>query len=231
MKKVFASGLIIYLFFSFGHLVAQDCGVYFSSQKGMKIEMVSYDKKDKATAIIKYELIDVKPVADGTALTFSNETYDTKGKLLAKGESTGKCVGSDYYTDIRNLNSEMIPKSADIKMSVTGEQLIYPANLAVGDQLKDASLNVKSGFEGGLTIMNLTANIVDRKVEGFETVETPAGKFDCVKITYTMNMKFMGNRTIKGVEYLAKGIGVVKTEQFDDKDKKVSSLLVTKIEK
>jgi len=46
-----------------------------------------------------------------------------------------------------------------------------------------------------------------------------------------MNMKFMGNRTIKGVEYLAKGIGVVKTEQFDDKDKKVSSLLVTKIEK
>jgi hypothetical protein len=41
-------------------------------------------------------------------------------------------------------------------------------------------------------------------VEGMETVETPVGKFYCLKISYDIDMKFMGDRSCKTVEYLAK---------------------------
>ena len=225
--------ILLFLALLTGHIAvrAQDCGGYFAFRKGLKFELTSYDKKDKPAALLKYQVIDYKPVNGGTSLAFSSETYDPKGKLLAKGESFGKCIDGNYYTDVRNISSDMIPKAANLRMDITGDQLTYPAKLSVGDQLKDANITVKSSLESGMTLMTLTANITDRQVAGMETVDTPAGRFDCVKITYTMNVRLMGNRTLKGTEYLAKGIGVVKSEQVNEKGQKQSSMMLTKLEK
>ncbi|RYU96337.1 TapB family protein [Emticicia agri] len=230
MKKTLSLLFAFAMLFHSYLLTAQDCGGYFAFKKGMKVEMTSYDKKDKPTVTTKYEVIDYKPIDGGISMAFAHEAYDAKGKLLSKSESTGKCVGGDYYTDIRNITSDAMPKSPDMKVTVTGDQMVYPRDLKVGDILKDASINVKTGFEGGMTLMNMNANITNRKVEAYETIETPAGKFECAKITYTMNMKFMGNRTLKCVEYLAKGVGMVKTEQFDEKGNRQAYMVVTKIE-
>lgn len=210
---------------------AQNCNEYFSFKKGMKIEMASYDKKDKLTATVKYEIIDYKPAGSGMTLVMSTATYDGKGALLAKGDAMGKCENGIYYADVRNITSDMMPKSADVKVDITGEQLVYPPNLKVGDKLKDASIKVETGMASGMKLMSMTANIGDRQVAGFETIETPAGKFECAKITYTLNMKFLGNRTMNGVEYLAKGVGVVKSETYDSKGKKQSSMVLNKLEK
>jgi hypothetical protein len=165
------------------------------------------------------------------ALVFANETYDDKGKLLAKSTVNGKCENGTFYADARSLSAEMIPQSADFEVSVTGDQMAYPNILKTGDKLKDASVNVKSTMKSaGMTLMNKTFNITDRTVEGFETVETPAGKFECAKIAYTISFKLMGTRTTKSVEYIAKGVGMVKSEQFDEKGRKQSSVLLTKLE-
>lgn len=224
---------LLFLALLTGHLAvnAQDCGSYFSFRKGLKLELTSYDKKDKPAALIKYEVLDYKPVDGGTSFVFSTATYDPKGALLAKGESFGKCSGGNYYTDVRNISSEMIPKAANMTVDITGDQLVYPAMLTAGDKLPDASISVKSGMEGGMTLMTIKANIINRQVVGPETVVTPAGTFACVKISYVMTMRFMGNRTLNGVEYVAEGVGVVKSEQTDDKGRKQSSTLLTKLEK
>ncbi|MBA4851197.1 hypothetical protein [Emticicia sp. BO119] len=230
MKKILSFLSSFVLLFNTYSIFAQDCGGYFAFKKGMKVEMTSYDRKDKPTVTTRYEVIDYKPADGGVSMVFAHEVYDAKGKLISKSESVGKCIGGDYYTDIRNISSDVMPKSPDMKITVTGDQMIYPGDLKVGDNLKDASINVKTGFEGGMTIMNMNANITNRKVEAYETVETPAGKFDCAKITYTMNMKFMGNRTMKCAEYIAKGVGLVKSEQFDEKGNRQNFMVVTKIE-
>lgn len=230
MKKIYSILFALAILVNSGLTFAQDCGGYFNFKKGMKVEMTSYDKKDRPTVMTRYEVTDYKPVEGGMSLAFTHEVYDAKGKLLSKSESTGKCIGGDYHTDIRNISGDMMPKSQDVKVTVTGDQMVYPRDLKVGDNLKDASINVKTGFEGGMTLMNMNANITNRKVEAYETIETPAGKFDCAKLTYTMNMRFMGNRTLKCTEYLAKGVGLVKTEQFDEKGNRQTYMVVTKIE-
>lgn len=227
MKKTLTLFFILTLLFLTSK--AQDCSIYFPFKKGIKAEMSNYDKKDKLITTAKYEVTNNESIAGGTLITFSNETYDAKGKLLAKSDLSAKCINGDYYTDIKAISSDMIPRSSDISVSVTGDQMVYPASMKVGDVLKDASINVKSSM-GSMTIMNMTATIVNRKVEGNETIETPAGKFDCLKITYTLNMKLMGSRTMQGVEYLAKGVGVVKQETYDEKGAKQSTLLLTKLE-
>lgn len=231
MKKTFILNTLVVFCFCVINLKAQDCSSYFSFQKGMKIEMTSYDKKDKVSVLLKYEILDYKNTGNAMTLTIKNETYDAKGKLIVKGESSGTCKNGEYFADLRNIATDMIPKTADLQMEYSGDQLVYPANLKEGQQLKDASVTMKASMAGGMTLMNVTANILDRKVAGFETIETPAGKFECAKITYTMKVKFMGNRTLSCSEYLAKGIGVVKSEQFDDKGKKQTTMMLTKLEK
>jgi hypothetical protein len=228
MKKTLS--LLFCLLVSLSTLKAQDCSIYFPFKKGIKAEMSNFDKKDKLITTAKYEVTNNESIAGGTLITFSNETYDAKGKLLAKSDLSAKCIKGDYYTDIKAISSEMIPRSSDISVSVTGDQMVYPANMKIGDVLKDASINVKSSM-GSMTIMNMTANVINRKVESAETIETPAGKFDCLKIIYTINMKLMGSRTMQGVEYLAKGVGVVKQESYDEKGVKQSTMVLTKLEK
>jgi hypothetical protein len=231
MKK---SLTFVFLFcVGFSAAFSQDCNSgYFAFKKGTKMQLTSYDKKDKVTATINYEVKDAQPVSGGMKVMFANETYDAKGNLLSKGDVSGQCVNGEFMTDVRNISSDMMPKTADMEVIVSGDQLVYPHALTAGQKLKDASINVKSSMKSmGMTLMNMTINITDRKVEGFESVETPAGKFDCVKISYITNFKLMGNRTAKSVEYVAKGVGMVKSEQYDDKDRKMSSLVLTKLEK
>jgi hypothetical protein len=208
---------------------AQNCNTYFAFKKGGKFEITSYDKKDKPAAVLRYTVTEAKPVSGGLAVDLDVETLDAKGRQIAKAQSSGKCVGGTYFTDIRNFASDQMPVNADMKVTVTGDQLAYPANLSAGDKLKDASINAKTQM-GGMTLMNMDMTISNRQVAGNETVTTPAGTFDCVKLTYTIQMKLMGNRTLTATEWLAPGAGVVKTEQYDDKGRKVGSSLLTKRE-
>lgn len=229
MKKI----LFLLIFFCSYQLLAQECSEYFKLSKGMKIEMVSYDKKDKPVATVKTEVVDMKPVNGGMLLVLDSQTFDTKGRLLAKGQASGKCNKGDYITDVRNISSDMIPKAADIKVNIDGDKMVYPAGMKVGDKLPDAAINITSTLASGMNLMSISATIANRKVESLETVETPAGKFDCLKITYAMNtkMKLLGSKSMICTEYLAKGVGVVKQEQFDEKGKKQSSMMLTKLEK
>jgi len=59
--------------------------------------------------------------------------------------------------------------------------------------------------------------VFERKVEAKEKITTPAGSWDCYKISFKskMRMKTAGIGipiNIEGVEYFAPGFGIVKTE-------------------
>ena len=66
--------------------------------------------------------------------------------------------------------------------------------------------------------MKIKMDIIDRKVEAMETITTPAGTFETYKITSKSIMKNqMGiSMTFEfdNVEWLAKEVGVVKSESF-----------------
>lgn len=53
-----------------------------------------------------------------------------------------------------------------------------------GQQLKDASFTME--MTGPLPV-TISSNITNRKVEALEKVTTPAGTFDCVKVSYDLN--------------------------------------------
>jgi hypothetical protein len=209
-----------------------DCNGYFAHKVGTKMEMTIYDKKEKPSSFLKYAVTKNTSIAGGTDISYSNEVFDKKNKSIAKTEYSIKCQGGQFITELRNFISQSSPTSPDMEVSITGDKVLYPHKLVAGQVLPDAKVEVKTGMKGGMTLMTINTSITNRKVEGFETIETPAGKFECVKISYNFESKMtLGKLKGSCTEYLAKGVGVVKSENFDKNGKKTDSNVLTKLEK
>ncbi len=238
-SKVFVLVLFFSSFFSLNSTLSlaqsqetKDCNGYFAYQTGTKMELTMYDKKDKVSTVLKYQVEKSTPTTNGIDVFFSNQTYDNKGKLVVKGDFDMQCKDGQIYADVRNIASDIAP-AADAEVSITGDKLTYPHNLTAGQKLDDVNCQIKQTMSGsGMTLLTVTMNITNRKVEGFETITTPAGTFECVKISYDYDTKVaFVKKQGRSVEYLAKGVGLVKVESFDKKGKKESSQLLTKLEK
>jgi hypothetical protein len=91
----------------------------------------------------------------------------------------------------------------------------YPANMKVGDHLKDATLDMNIDNQGMKQNVNMVTT--DRTVVGKESITTSAGTWDCYKITFNskITIKTMGIGmpfNFEGTEWFAPGFGIVKTE-------------------
>jgi len=113
-----------------------------------------------------------------------------------------------------------------MEMSVEGGNLEMPWKLKAGDMLKDGDLKM-SFSSGGTTMMNMTTSITNRKVEAVENVTTPAGTYECYKISYEIATKMMINIKMKGVEWYAKNVGLVKSESYSTDGKLMGSTVLS----
>ncbi len=208
-----------------------DCNGYFAYNAGTKMEITLYDKKDKITSVLKYEVKKNTPTATGADFLFYNEHFDDNGKLLTKADYDVVCKNGQVFCDVRNIFASFANITANAEVEITGDKLIYPHDLKAGQTLPNADMNLKSSMNG-LAILSVNMKLTNRKVEGFETVQTPAGKFECVKISYDNDIKMtLMKRQGRTTEYLAKGVGIVKSETFDAKGKKTNSQMLTKLQR
>ncbi len=115
-----------------------------------------------------------------------------------------------------------------------GYAMLLPSMPNVGDKLKCGTIadNSKNLFGG---TVKLKAEYTDFYVDGTETVTTPAGTFDCIRL----KGKVFEEKSAYKVKYqntwwLARGVGFVKYEMLnvDDKDPKVpTTILLNKLER
>jgi hypothetical protein len=131
-----------------------------------------------------------------------------------------KCTGGVMMMDIKTF----IPSAQQEQMGTGeggGEAFIeYPANMKEGRCLKDASFSMDFKSAGGIG-GHISLEMTKRKVESKETVTTPAGTWDCYKITYHSKMVFKIGIGIPMntdvTEWYAPGFGTVKTESGSGK--------------
>jgi hypothetical protein len=121
---------------------------------------------------------------------------------------------------MRSMMSEDQMKSfQNMEVKITGDMLDIPSNPIAGQKLKDGTLNIALSSEGGPAFMNTTITITNRKVEGIETITTPAGTFECVKISYDVETKMLFTIHTHAVEWYAKNTGMVRSENYNSKGK------------
>ena len=210
-----------------------DCDGYFPLQKGLTYETTSYNKKDKAEAIVSYTITDSKIIENGVIATYDMTTSDMNGNPGMELVFDAKCQNGKYYINMENLYAQLGSQYEDMGMEITISDgiAVIPNDLSVGDKLEDAVMlmNIKSDFMN----MEMTITTFDRHISGQETFTTSAGTFDCMILSQKTSVK-VGKTltaTTSSKEWLAKGVGNVKSESYDKKGKLESYSLLTKFSK
>ncbi|HEV2352891.1 MAG TPA: hypothetical protein VGR89_01500 [Puia sp.] len=232
MKKL---ALLPFLLFLATASWCQDCSHYLLLQNNKTVETTIYNKKNEPIGKRVSTVSNVTNNGGVTSATINTQMFDKKGNSTGTSTSTLKCTGGAFQLDMKM----MLPEGQAEKMSsakVTGGEGIveYPAGMKAGDTLKSANLvlsnsNLPPPPAGGAPGpppppifggSNLSMVIWDRKVEGQESVTTPAGTWNCFKISFKSRVSYRSgplpvNHTADLTEWYAPGVGVIKTESKD----------------
>ena len=109
-----------------------------------------------------------------------------------------------------------------------GFGVLIPGVMQQGMQLKTSTLydNAKNLIGG---IVKVETAYSDWQVVGEEKITTPAGTFDCIKLTGHLAQKQGSNGKFNGEKitcWMARGIGIVQYETIADSDKKNEPFIV-----
>jgi hypothetical protein len=215
-------------------LVAQ-CNSFFPLKENVRYEYEMFDKKEKMTVKISQTLKNVSGSEENMKATLTQDIYDPKkDDKIASSDLNWTCENGTLHFDMKSMTmmmdngQEMNMGDAGMSVDVTGDELDLPTELTVGQTMKDVSYNIKMTM-GTLTLMNRTYNIKDRKVESQESLTTPAGTFDCYKITYVTSTEKGG--ATKAAMWYAKDAGLIKTENYKEDGKLINRQLLVKLVK
>ena len=204
---------------------SQDCSKYYPMDEGTKFQITMYNKKDKMSGVMDYE---VKEVSGNTATMFY-EMADEKGKMITSSEYGITCSDDGVTIDFSSMMSPgVMGQYEDMEVEMSGTDLLFPNNLSVGQSLPDA--DVLMTVKMPPMNMKMTMKFFNRKVEGNETVNTPAGNFECYVITYDTESKMGIKMTMSSKLWLSEGYGMVKQENYNKKGALMGKSVLTSFE-
>jgi len=196
---------------------AQNCSNYLLLQNNKKIEMTIYNKKDKESGKQVWQVTNLNSSGGTTTASLNTEFFNDKGKSINKGESEIKCAGGMLMMNMKlMLNEDQLKQMQNGTATASGEFLEYPATMKEGDNLKDGNFTMKYKMNGGLE-SNMEISVTQRVVGGSESITSPAGTWNCIKIS--SNQKLITRIAGIGIpikmnvtEWFAPGVGVIKTQ-------------------
>lgn len=207
------------------------CEGYFPTEEGMKFELTSYDKEGEATTIALHEVVYFDEYDGKIMGEYRSFISLPDGEELAQNNYESECrEGNLYIPYTSTLAPGLLEKYVTMDLKVSGEGVSLPGDLEKGMELEDGYTEVEVS-SGDVKLITMRFEPYDRKVIGEETIETPAGEFDCFKITYDLAMKTIVPKNLKVTDWYAKGIGLVKQELKNKKGKPMGSMLLTKLER
>ena len=196
-------------------LYAQDCRNFYYMQNNKTIEMTIYSKKGAVAGKNVYQVSNVQTAGSSVSSEVHSEMFDKKGKAIAKSQINFKCTGGVMMLDMKMMIPQQQAEQFKMDAKADNVYIEYPASMKPGDMLKDAVMSMDVNNNG--MQQSLTMNVTNRKVEAKESITTPAGTWDCFKITSKtkLHMK-MGPigipMNMETTEWFAPGFGIVKTE-------------------
>jgi hypothetical protein len=223
--------LLLALFAIFSSITfAQNCDLYIPYEEGTVLNYTTYNPKGKATGEHRQTLISKMEEAGGTNFVIRQENLTDK--KVGPIDLKFRCEGDRFIVDMSNyIDPKTMESYKDMKVDMTVESIDIPIGAVPGMALKDGSIAMTIVSESPIN-MSTKIYMTNRKVEAIESVTTPAGTFECLKISQTLTTD-MGIMKIafNTIDWMAKNVGSVKSETYNKQNKLVSYQLLTGLKK
>lgn len=228
----FITNLAILLLATTFIFAQSDCKPYVPVTVGSEWEITNYSSKGKMQGRTAYKLVDKSEIAGGITFSIEMHSYDNKDKEIYKNTFEAYCKDGRFNFDMAfRMNGMSMEAYENMEVDVDATDFELPdLDASAGTDLKDAKMVMSIGTNGA-TMFTMTIEIIDRKIEAREELNTPAGTFDCVKLAQKIVTKTV--MTIEGSskEWYAEEVGMVRNESYDKKGKMMGYSELTKLER
>ena len=225
--------LIYSLFLVSSTALSQNCSKYYPMEEGTSFQYTMTNKKGKTEGITDYSITNVENSGGVTTATMNMKFTDEKGKEILVSDYKLSCTGDVVKIDYNSLvPAQMMKQYTDMgmEMEISGTDIELPNNLSVGQGLDDANVAMSIKMPG--MNMNIKVDQLNRIVEKKESVNTPAGTYECYVITQDNVSETMGvKQTMQSKLWLAEGVGMVKQETYNKKGDLMSKSELTSFKK
>lgn len=209
------------------NLRENQCRVFFPMEVGNIREVTNYNAKGKVTGSVRQEVKQVSKTPQGVRVSVFNTMYDKKGEVISSGEIAMQCQDNEFHADAKLLlDPNTMGPFKNMDVQVESVDIIYPSKMYVGQLLPEAQVSVRAAMSG-VSLPPISIRAMDRKVLAIESVTTPAGTFECYKIGYEIQVKALLSQKMRGTEWIAEGVGMVKSESYDKRGKLVGQTVLT----
>jgi len=207
-----------------------DCSAFYPFKEGTKTEITTYDKKNKVAAKVTYVVSSVSNNNSKSVAAMQSTIKGADGNEISQTTYDVTCSNDGIEIDFNSMFSpQLAMQFKDMETDVSGTNIILPNNLTVGQTLPDATMNARINMSG--ITMNMDVKMTNRKVVAQESITTPAGTFDCYVLEYTSELKMGMSKKGSAKQWIAKGVGMVKQEDYNKRGKVTSSSLLTSFTK
>jgi hypothetical protein len=202
---------------------SNNCSKFYVSEKGKKLTIHQYDKKERLSTISEFKVTDVENTANRSVITIAMHLKDGKNnKSIVTSSFKAHCAGKTTRLAPESFIAPgILDQYNDMQYSITGDDISFPNSLTIGQELPNASVHMS--VNTGIMNINMTTNMLNRKVIAKEQVTTPAGTFDCYVIRYTNELTMGMTTTQHTKQWIAEGVGMIKEET-----RKANGKLITK---
>ena len=210
---------------------AQNCSFYYPMQEGAELVYTNYDKKDKISGKSSQQSTKLSKTSGATTAEVLMKTFDKKDKPITESTMSVRCEDGVFFVSMeRFLSPESMEAYQNMEVEIESDDLIFPESLNVGDDLPEGKVKmvVKNN---SIPIMDMTVTVSNRRVEAKEKVTTPAGNFDCLKISYDITTAMMITIKLKATDWISKDVGMVKSESYNKNGTLMSKTVLTELKK
>jgi hypothetical protein len=223
--------LLVFIFCA-SPLFAQDsCSeMLLLADRDVELEYTVYDRKGKPCGVTKTKVILIEETKNGTVFHFESNTKSQKGMADLQSQTYYmRCYKDTLYMSMKSvLPSGTLENYKSMKLDMETTDLKMPRKPQEDTSLPNGDISVVVS-SNGMRVVTLKANTKERKVQKKESVTTPAGTFECVKVSQVNELKvgLITNKTTTTTWY-APGMGMIKQETYDKKGKLDSKIELQK---
>ena len=208
----------------------QDCQEFFPQKEGVVLHYMNYDKKDKVTGSSEMSFKEKKQGADFTSVVFSSTYRDKKGEAQFENEVEVDCKdGVLYFSSSKFLDPSTMSAYESMEVEVDASHMEMPLNAKAGTELHDGSVRAVVS-NNGMKLITISVNVSNRRVEAIETMDTPAGSFECIKTSYDALSEIgFVKVNISAVEWYCPDVGTIRSESYNKNGKLTSYTVLESI--
>lgn len=207
-----------------------DYVAHIPTRVGATLTYTNFDEHGKEIDHRVYTVKDVTEKRRRVDILTQLDQYSPKGKHLGSIDITFHVRRGAFYGEVENsLDPKTVIAYKKERAAIWGAAIVWPAQFKIGDKLPDSMIKVDPNERNNSQLKPISLGTFDRKVVGVERITTPAGTFDCFVVESTSTLSLFEDFRMAQVDWFAPGIGVIKTEMYNNNGTVSSSTELTEL--